>query len=37
MSKRLKPIHQRIAIGGVVLLLAALTWIYETSLLAVRK
>lgn len=37
MSNRLKPIHLRIVIGGVVLLLAALVWMYETSFFAVRR
>ena len=37
MSNRLKPIHLRIVIGGVVLLLAALAWMYETSFFAVRR
>jgi hypothetical protein len=37
MSKGLKPIHLRIVIGGVVLLLAALAWMYQTSFFAGRR
>jgi hypothetical protein len=37
MSNGLKPLHLRIVIGGVVLLLAALAWFYETSFFAVKK
>lgn len=37
MPKGLRPIHLRIVIGGVVLLLAALAWMYETSFFAVRR
>jgi hypothetical protein len=32
----MKRIHLRIVIGGVILLLAALAWMYETSFFAVR-
>lgn len=37
MSKKLKPMHLRIVMGGVVLLLAALAWMYQTSFFAVRR
>ena len=36
MSKGLKTIHVRIVIGGILLLLAALAWMYETSFFAAR-
>ena len=36
MSKKVKTIHLRIVIGGVILLLAALAWMYETSFFAAR-
>jgi hypothetical protein len=36
MSKGMKAIHVRIVIGGVILLLAALAWMYETSFYAAR-
>ena len=36
MSKGLKPIHQRIAIGGVTLL-AGLAWLYATNFFSVRR
>jgi hypothetical protein len=32
MSNRMKALHLRIAIGAVILLLAALVWFYSTSL-----
>jgi hypothetical protein len=34
MSKGLRLIHRRIAIGGAVLLLAGLAWLYESSFFA---
>jgi hypothetical protein len=34
MSKKIKRIHLRIVIGGVILLLAALVWMYESSVFA---
>lgn len=37
MSKELRPIHLRIVIGGIVLLLAALAWTYQTSFFALRR
>jgi hypothetical protein len=36
MSKGMKAIHVRIVIGGVILLLAALAWMYETRFSAAR-
>jgi hypothetical protein len=36
MSKGMKAMHVRIVIGGVILLLAALAWMYETSFFAAR-
>jgi hypothetical protein len=36
MSKGMKTIHVRIIIGGVILLLAALAWMYDTSFFAAR-
>jgi hypothetical protein len=36
MSKGMKTIHVRIIIGGVILLLAMLAWMYETSFFAAR-
>jgi hypothetical protein len=36
MSKGLKTIHLRMIVGGVILLLAALAWMYETSFFAAR-
>lgn len=36
MSKGLKAIHIRIVIGGVILLLAALVWMYESSYFGAR-
>lgn len=37
MSKRLKAIHLRIVIGGVILLLAALAWMFSASFSASRR
>jgi hypothetical protein len=37
MSKQMKAIHARIIIGGVILLLAAIAWLYETSFFAIRR
>lgn len=37
MSKGMKAIHIRIVIGGIILMLAALAWMYETSFFAVRR
>jgi hypothetical protein len=36
MSKGMKTIHLRMIVGGVILLLAALAWMYETSFFAAR-
>lgn len=36
MSKGMRSIHVRIVIGGVILLLAAVAWMYETSFIAAR-
>lgn len=36
MSKKMKAMHLRIVIGGVILLLAALVWMYEGSFFAAR-
>lgn len=37
MSNKMKSIHLRVVIGGVILLLAALAWMYETSFFAARR
>jgi hypothetical protein len=36
MSKGMKAIHTRIIVGGVVLLLGLVAWLYETSGFAAR-
>ena len=36
MSKGMKAIHVRVVVGGVILLLAALVWLYESSFFAAR-
>ena len=37
MPKGMKAIHVRIVIGGIILLLAALAWMYQTSFFAARR
>jgi hypothetical protein len=37
MAKGMKAIHLRIVIGGVILLLAAFAWMYETSFFAAAR
>jgi hypothetical protein len=36
MSKGMKAIHARVVVGGVILLLAALVWLYESSFFGAR-
>ncbi len=36
MTKKMKAIHLRIVIGGVILMAAMAVWLYETSFFAAR-